>query len=567
MDWKTLPRKGTWEIDIVEVPELLVKDVALQGLLLVVDVQQGLVRIAAPLAVGESLDAGLSEAVVAPTAPCVPGRPRRIRCRRALRARLRDFSEAVHAEVKVVGRLSTVGPVVESLREHFVSGPPRLPSAPAPWREPVAELVAAAPWTAVSDAVQFLFARGNELLGDAVALLIGQAGEQRGLVIYPDPEDFQGFMQRASGDDPSATWTCWCVHLDPIAEISESHLPMAEHLGLVFDGFALQVFAVEDMAVVPLTGGQESACLAAVQAVLAAWRQHGASLEHRPSVTSLAVEQTEFTVVSVPGGRMDEPGPLLLEAEHRVILEHPDPASGEAPVLILKFTKRNALRLAKMVEGIDALSVACPGGGEVEIIGWAGPRPLGVLARLPDEPGAWDPWRRSRGGWLVISGGGPRRSGVRSRDYVARLEVDFLTNTSDDLGQGMESALLDGASWEGPPERWPKASTVLLAFLGPMGIDQMPLALARQALELGAAVWSAVVSADEGGDASMLDTLLGAFQAAPELVAVTEELVERKRALFAQDRRLFKVDEVDIVLGELKVVVSWTSQLGRPVGD
>ncbi len=124
---RTLPRAGTWEIDLVEATGVEVFGVDLAGLLFVVDGADGTVRFGGPLkSVGEITEA-VTRAASSPIAPLLPGRPRRIRCREAMRFRLRPAAALLGAKLDVQRRLPLVDEVADTLiaamSSHLAGGP------------------------------------------------------------------------------------------------------------------------------------------------------------------------------------------------------------------------------------------------------------------------------------------------------------------------------------------------------------------------------------------------------------------------------------------------------------
>lgn len=73
-DLRELPRTGAWEVDLFDPPDLEVKGVDLEGLLLVIEAWSGLVRHAEPLVRGADVTASLVRAATAPPPPSGRGR-------------------------------------------------------------------------------------------------------------------------------------------------------------------------------------------------------------------------------------------------------------------------------------------------------------------------------------------------------------------------------------------------------------------------------------------------------------------------------------------------------------
>jgi len=561
---KKLPRSGHWEIDLIQIPELRVEGVELAGVLFVVHAGDGLVRQAAPMTVGDELDVMVLQAATAPAAPIRPGRPRTIRCRPALRDRLVPVAKALGASLRVTEALPAVDESAESMGQHFSAGPPPIPGDPEPWRDLVKEAVKQAPWEQLSDGVQFGFhGRGPEL-DQVVGVVLGQAGLQRGFVLFPTTADYDCFLDQAemgfdAFDEP---WTSWCVHLEPVDELEPSHRTVTERLGLVHEGLALQLFCVaSDGEGRPLEQAEERACLAAVQGMLATCAAFGSALELQPGTCRMATTAGPLTVTTLPPEPLGVDEPLILDVDHRTVFLLPRGTVGDPPAMWMKMAKRDAVRLSGLLRGVDAISIEPIGGGEVDVRAWAGDTDLGVLTRVGSDPQLWEVWQRVGGGRLLIGAGGSKRRTLRDRDVVSMHDVTYLED-GDEHDEAPGPAMFDGtwrdeASWDGPPETWPKASTVLLDFASTLGTEILPPEAVEQALGVAANVWSAVVLADNGGDPTTLSLLRDQTRAQPAFAAMVETMIERKREEFAQDSRIMMVQGCELRDGRFDVNVVW----------
>ena len=117
---------------------------------------------------------------------------------------------------------------------------------------------------------------------------------------------------------------------------------------------------------------------------------------------------------------------------------------------------------------------------------------------------------------------------------------------------------LNGVDWDGPPETWLKASTVLIDFVQPLGLDHAPARTMEDGLNIAAAVWSAVVLADTRGDRQNLDDLLARSRRLPQMREMVEFLIARKRASYPKDTRLMVVEGCTRVSGRIDVRVTWS---------
>jgi hypothetical protein len=95
------------------------------------------------------------------------------------------------------------------------------------------------------------------------------------------------------------------------------------------------------------------------------------------------------------------------------------------------------------------------------------------------------------------------------------------------------------------PDR--KISETFLAFAAPLLRDlpsEAPVQRAEEALQVAFTAWNAVIFADVLNDDRHLRNLRSLLAHKPEVAQVVEQLVVRKRALFADDPRLIGIWEV-----------------------
>ena len=92
-----------------------------------------------------------------------------------------------------------------------------------------------------------------------------------------------------------------------------------------------------------------------------------------------------------------------------------------------------------------------------------------------------------------------------------------------------------------------KISETFLDFAAPMLDDlpsEAPEQRARHALEVSFTAWNAVIFADVLNDQRPLDEVRRLTAGKPETALLMEQLIARKRALFADDERLIGTWEV-----------------------
>lgn len=426
-----LRRSGHWEVDLVSMPGMKIEGTELAGILLVVDRKAGTVRQAAPVQVGEPLGLAVAQAASAPARPHTPSRPLSIRCHPALREEIAEVAGVLGARLMTTDDLPALNDAAESLRRHFGPVPVLLPSNPEPWRPVLEDLHRLAPWRALPDSVCFHFPSGCTPLRNAVAVVLGQAGEQLGLAVYPTQQDYDRFMTLADAGKllDVGPWEAWAVHLDALHELPPEQREACIEQNLVMDDFGLLLLAMDGEHARPLTETEEYACLVALQGILGAFERQGDTLNAQPTVTPVPIAAGELTVVSTPSAPslFDLLETPLLEEQHQVLIG----TSADDPTLVLKMGKRDAERLARQIEGTDALYLETFG-DMTDVVAWAGDLRLGVLTRgaFGEEP--WSGWRARGSGRLVVSAGGPKRRTLRPRDVVATFEVVLLEDAEED---------------------------------------------------------------------------------------------------------------------------------------
>jgi hypothetical protein len=104
---------------------------------------------------------------------------------------------------------------------------------------------------------------------------------------------------------------------------------------------------------------------------------------------------------------------------------------------------------------------------------------------------------------------------------------------------------MDGRTARSNPDR--KISATFLRFAAPILHDlpsEAPEHRAREALRVSFTAWNAVVFADVLNDHRYLDEIRRLTADKPETALLMEQLIARKRALFADDERLIGSWEV-----------------------
>lgn len=559
-----VPQIGEWEVDLVDVPQLRIQGEDLQGMLVAVDRETGVVRCAVPVVANTDVTTELFNAAMEPVAGAEPGRPEVIWCRPSLMPRIANAAMVFDARLRAASALPGIDEMVESLVEHLVDAPDLVPLNPRSWVETFRLWCETPPWQVLTDETYFVFDEGHPSLLGRVAIVIGCHGEQRGLVLFRDEPAYETF-RRASQNGPSPELLkldMLCAHFELEEELVPTAVEELRQVGLVHRGLALVSFANHAAGPASLTSDEETICIAALQAVYAGFAEHGAALEFEAiQLGAIPTRLGPVSVVSSPGegGGMVAPTDLLEGRPHQYYC-----AQEGTPDLVIKLSKRDALALARDLEEVDGITLEGGNARHNELWLWSDEHGLvGALYDVPHHP-VWERWADEGGGDLVVSAGGAKRKGVRNKDIVWSGWVEFEDNVAAPDGVSFDmdgpdpAARWPRSAWEGRPTSWPKASDVLVAFAAPLRVQELPMSAAEQALTIAATVFSAVSQADVGADRNMdrIQDLMNTTELGDH--GLVEALIERKRRWFANDTRIMQLSEVGMRSGELRVHVHWT---------
>lgn len=420
------PSMLRWEIGIVhldDAPEGLDAD---SDVVVVTEEGTGRVRAAAPLRQGDCLWPLLERAFLEPAPPTVPARPRAIRCEDpSISDRLRDEMGDTPLRIEVVDALPGVLAAAGSLREHLE--PQRChgldPSA-GPWAEALGRLCEIAPWRRMPDCHLFRFEGGGPELERAVAVVIGLAGEQEGVVVYPSFDAFERFTVLAEAgavDEAAAEVDATCLYLIDEAEVLREDLEAAREDGLLLPGGRVPfAMATRQGAFRGLTPREQRVLLAVVECIAHVCSTH-VDYDERPCTEQLSTAAGVITVHSEPPSFVDEP---IAEAfDHAVQVRELGWDSGSDPGVVLKLRKRDALALARSVEEADALDVEPLGPLGVRLRLWADGVHLGALCDVPCDPWLAEHFLGADSLTLLVAAGGPRRPDLRPNDEIMRRRL------------------------------------------------------------------------------------------------------------------------------------------------
>lgn len=533
--------RATWEVDIVRIPDMSVEDANVRGLLIVVERKRGIVRHAAPVEVGEPLTPHLLAAAEAGVHH-PSQRPTTIRCTDAILGELKRGAKVLGAKLTVAASLPAADAAADGLIEHFRSvAPPDLRvSDPAPWRAVLHALLDLEPWERIDEEVAFVL-NGPRVIDGWACLVIGGAGEQRGLVFFPDIDAIDLMEGTRPGELPQR-FVSVCVHLDYAEDLPGSYVAWAIEAGWVLRGQVLTVFRASEEGMTPLT--DPTPWLAATQAVLSLCASASDDLAVRPVGRKVETPIGEVAVRTQFRDELEEE--RFVEVPHQMFFEVGD----DRKALCFKAAKRDAEHIASDLRQVRNLRViVSPNSIELAVELHHGEH-LSV-ADLPFHPGL----AKALSGevTLVAMKGGAKRRSYRDSDILREQRVPVVRPAPSEM---LDPDWAKKADYSGPVETWPKASTVLLAFAGPLDLEHAGRIGFKRGVLMATAIWNAVVLADVIGDSGPLASLEGPMGSGGDPLLAT--MVASKRARYAQDTRLLEVHEVHWAGGQANVLVKWT---------
>lgn len=532
-----------WEVDVVPSP-MTVDNQPLEGVLLVVESVTGTVRHAVPIVPGEGLRKHLLRACRSEIKGISASRPSVVRVRR--RGLVRRLGDAANARVEVVADLPEVDAAFEGLYDHFAPLPVHV-HRPELWAPVVARMWGVAPWNDISDAVSFRFVGGPPELQGTVATLLGNGGEQYGLVLYPTEVDYRVFDGAARGDLAEQAWELtrvYCFHLDEEDDVPTGLPRSVRQAGALLkkDGMVPMMFGMDHGEPHKLAPEQEDALRCAVEAVTAVHVAVGAAVEWRDGEVRVPTSFGDV-VVSTTAGGFDEAEPLVFNVAHQVVITQVVRGRRVTPAFVVKAAKKDAIEIARYFRSVDTLALELD--GELDVRAVAGGEDLGLIARLPAVAVEQFPDAGSMA--MVVSAGGAKRKTLNPADFLLVEDVKLIRYG------------------EAPPaggRAWPKASATLIAFAEPLKPDLFPQETRKKLMIMASTIWNAVVMADDGGDPSALEQARMALSKDGMSAGITEMLVKRKRTEFGGDPRLIVVEDVAFDGLGLRLEAKWTMAPG-----
>jgi hypothetical protein len=263
---------GTWEVDLVQVPEMRIEGIELAGLFVVAEAS-GRVRMATPVRVEEELGPLLLDAALKPMNGA-PGRPVEVWLRGELLNPLGHALAELGAKPVVQATLPAVDEMTRSLSSHLQEVGVIAVSHPELWQAPFHRLLASLPWQLVHEEVVFSL-HGVEALNGFEGMVVGFHGERAGIMLFPTPYDRRAFFEM---DQQGLPFRIWRVCVEPVQETAPDQVLYCEQAGLERDGQVLLVFERFVGGSCPLPSEEERVCVAALDALLQAFEVHQGAL-------------------------------------------------------------------------------------------------------------------------------------------------------------------------------------------------------------------------------------------------------------------------------------------------
>lgn len=259
--------EDVWEAGMVYGPTP-VDGAELIGLLVVVERGSGLIRVASAVTRSEPVSVVFRTAFLAPADPARPGRPQKVVVDDP---RLLPQLATVLTEAQVPASAGGTAALDDAIARLLnAAGAPLAPGIDrdlATWRTALAALIRVAPWSVLSEAVEFTFVGGG--LDDAVALVMGSGGKIPGIVLYATFDDLAVYRERA-GEGPRAPRSSLHVMFEPRAGLTDDEYDRCLRVGLQFPpGLYPRVYSSDGNTFRIATADEQDQLLRAVRGVTA----------------------------------------------------------------------------------------------------------------------------------------------------------------------------------------------------------------------------------------------------------------------------------------------------------
>jgi hypothetical protein len=397
---------------------------------LILDVDTGLVRgLALEASRGKALKKAVGAALTQPAGDLPPGAPARVACKKDLMSAVRAALVGAHAATRpVIEEMSSseeAEDIFDSLIAHLQGQPSsRRSPSPADWRlliERAAQFRRAKPWTRWDDGQDLIVELDLDDGAESyVAVVMGSAGVQRGLALYPGLERPLNLRDLSTEPQPPPAGTL-LMFLDPAAQVPPEMVNKAVRHGWpANDGLMPLVMTYTADGAAQLGPGDAQRLTAGLAAILALDGRGPALAEVAgravTGTVSLADDRAARFAVQhrasaathdQPALRVHAAGHDLLPPDTAVSVGHigwdalaslrktarlfrpapkgaPPPAGREVPAVILTLPGNDGEALAARIAHLDPYGVAvvdAPGGRSVLVL--AGGGAAEVLMELP----------------------------------------------------------------------------------------------------------------------------------------------------------------------------------------
>lgn len=553
---QSLPQAGEWEIQ--GLPSPLPTEDGMRNMGIVYDRDANAPRALGPVDTPADVRALLVQAALEPMSDVPQQRPRVVRCRPRWAEFVRDAVSALWAELVIDDSVNAVERMMDALSGVVSIELGDVPQMAELWRPLLARL----PIDAVGESLDttiLLTATGAPGRPEWVCIVDGEDGTPLVLTVYRSAQDALDDTDAERVHDARVPTLRLLFHrTDTMTD--ERRDALKQHR-LTVGAYGLMLYAVDGAVPRDVTSSEETLLLALLSAVVDGYANHRGIVTGTPGSWSSTTLLGALTV-SVSRVRLAMP---LAGVPHLADFWGGD-ASGRLPnKLVLQMRKSDARSALRWLKPVRWLSLARRG-DDVEIEGWSEHGSVGQLARVAADDDVLFAWMATGRGDIVLAGGGTSGRLFSERDVVATLPVSLLREDGPQEAGESDSDDVARRFLIPPSKARPgsKASEALLAFVEPVGIERMGRQGAEQALQFASVVFAAVAQADHHNDPSMLQAVRDSVGLEPEVAAMVELLVKRKRAFFAEDKRVMSFEGLKMGAdGELKVRVMWADDLSR----
>ncbi len=266
--------EDVWEAGMIYAPADMQGTLGV-GILIVVERDSGVIRLASEVDRVESIPAVFRLAFLRPGPPALPSRPQRVVFDDpVLQARMVDvFAEADVFSIASQETAALDDAIARLLNNAGAPPAPGIDRDVPRWRIALSAFIRAAPWERLPDAAEFIFTGGG--LDAAVAVVRGH-GTIPGIVLFPTRRD----REEAARSQPERTLlSSLHVMIEPRSDMSADEADRCLRLALHFPpGLYPRVYANSKGAFSVPTAGEQDRLLYTLKAITALCERHPARL-------------------------------------------------------------------------------------------------------------------------------------------------------------------------------------------------------------------------------------------------------------------------------------------------